>query len=535
VASGLAIAGSALSAANGRPPQVFLPLGVSGVVYATAGAFIYARQPRNRIGPALLIAGAVPAALVVAYYLAPVTLPFNIAFATAAITLPIAYIALSFPVGRLTGTIERRAFAATLAFALGASIVELVTVEPPLLFPGCSPCTSNPLRIFDPSLYPLVTNADSAAFVFVVIALTVILLRRWRRTGGLTRQALTPIVFGAIFFGLTNAVFLILEHVFDVNVALSGQILLLLRLLIPVGLVAVLLRFYEARGAVMRTLVQLGPGTNVPALEAALQRSLADPDLAVLRWSPAAGDYIDANDQVVALGDVRGHRDVLAIERDGDQIAAVLHDPVLGSDRELMTVIAETVRYTAEVADLRQELVARGGDVERLPQGDVAFLFGDVERSTELLQRLGDAYAGTIARLREIVRREAERNSGYVVDMRADECFLAFASAADAVAAAEGIQRKIEHERWPADTLVRLRIGLHAGRPELTASGYVGLDVHHAARVMASALGGQIIASQALVQALGGSHGPGVTVSPLGTFALRGIPGEETLFEVRAT
>lgn len=200
-----------------------------------------------------------------------------------------------------------------------------------------------------------------------------------------------------------------------------------------------------------------------------------------------------------------------------------------------LAVLRYTVPATAESSEMHDELVARGGDVERLPRGDVTFLFGDIERSTELLQRVGDAYAGTLARLREIVRREAEHNRGFVVDMRADECFLAFAAASDALASAVEIQRDIERERWPADAEVRLRIGLHAGRPELTASGYVGLDVHHAARVMASALGGQIIASQALVQALGDGAGPDVTLSPLGTFALRGIPGEEALFEVRGT
>ena len=95
------------------------------------------------------------------------------------------------------------------------------------------------------------------------------------------------------------------------------------------------------------------------------------------------------------------------------------------------------------------------------------------------------------------------------------------AKAAGAVAAAAEIERRLGAAAWPAGTTVRLRIGLHTGRPELTPSGYVGLDVHRAARVMGAAHGGQVVATAAVVEALGAADG--ITIRPLGRFRLRGL------------
>ena len=76
-----------------------------------------------------------------------------------------------------------------------------------------------------------------------------------------------------------------------------------------------------------------------------------------------------------------------------------------------------------------------------------------------------------------------------------------------------------------------MRIGLHLGTPELTADGYVGMDVHLAARVMATAEGGQIVASAPVVTAIG--HLPeGVTAVPLGYVSLKGIAEPEFLYRI---
>ena len=122
-----------------------------------------------------------------------------------------------------------------------------------------------------------------------------------------------------------------------------------------------------------------------------------------------------------------------------------------------------------------------------LPAGTVTLLFADVEGSTRLLHLLGERFAPSRARMRELVRTAAARHDGAEVDWAGDGVFLAFSRARDAIAAAAEIQRSLAAEPWPADAAHRLRIGIHTGEPELGDEGYVGMDVVVAARVCSAA------------------------------------------------
>src|SRR5438067_535728 len=127
----------------------------------------------------------------------------------------------------------------------------------------------------------------------------------------------------------------------------------------------------------------------------------------------------------------------------------------------------------------------RRGDhtsMSELPAGTVTLLFTDMEGSTRLLQQLGEGYANVLADCRELLRQVFAQYHGHEVDTQGDAFFVAFARATDAVAAAAAIQRALAEHPWPSNTSVRVRIGLHTGEPRLTADGYIGLDVHHAAR-----------------------------------------------------
>src|SRR5689334_25338362 len=111
-----------------------------------------------------------------------------------------------------------------------------------------------------------------------------------------------------------------------------------------------------------------------------------------------------------------------------------------------------------------------------LPSGTVTFLFTDIEGSTRLLHELGDAYADVLAEHRRVLRDAFARNGGVEVDTQGDAFFVAFAGAGDALAAAAQAQRGL------AGGAVRVRMGVHTGEPLLTDEGYVGADVHRAAR-----------------------------------------------------
>jgi class 3 adenylate cyclase len=87
---------------------------------------------------------------------------------------------------------------------------------------------------------------------------------------------------------------------------------------------------------------------------------------------------------------------------------------------------------------------------------------------------------------------------------------------------------------WPGGNDVRLRIGLHRGRPALTDTGYVGLSVHAAARICFSAHGGQIVMSAAVRTAVVDSLADGLSLRSLGAWRFQGLPEPVELFQVEA-
>jgi class 3 adenylate cyclase len=170
----------------------------------------------------------------------------------------------------------------------------------------------------------------------------------------------------------------------------------------------------------------------------------------------------------------------------------------------------------------------------RLPKGDVTFLLVDIERSTELLARLGDQYAPLLADVRRRVRAAVRQAGGREVSARGDDVFVAFAGAPAALEAAVGIQRRMGAGGWPGGVDVRLRIGLHRGRPTLTDTGYVGLSVHAAARICFAAHGGQIVLSSAVRAEVLDSLADGISLKSLGAWRFRGLPEPVALFQVDA-
>ena len=169
-----------------------------------------------------------------------------------------------------------------------------------------------------------------------------------------------------------------------------------------------------------------------------------------------------------------------------------------------------------------------------LPRGNVTFLLADLERSTELLQRLGDRYADMLADVRRVVRKAVRSAGGREVSARGDDVFAVFERAPGAVEAALGIQRAMRAGDWPGGSDVRLRIGLHRGRPTLTDTGYVGLSVHAAARICFAAHGGQIVMSSAVRAAVAESLADGVDLRGIGAWRFRGLREPVELFQVEA-
>jgi predicted ATPase/class 3 adenylate cyclase len=170
-----------------------------------------------------------------------------------------------------------------------------------------------------------------------------------------------------------------------------------------------------------------------------------------------------------------------------------------------------------------------------LPTGTVTFLFTDIEGSTRFLQDRGDAgYRQALADHNRLLRDAFEPRRGHEVEAQGDGFLIAFQSARDAVAAAVVAQRALAAHRWPNDWPVRVRMGLHTGEAMLAESGYVGLDVHRAARICSAGHGGQILLSEATRAMVEGHLSEGLTLRDLGEHRLKDLAHPHRLFQIVA-
>jgi len=167
-----------------------------------------------------------------------------------------------------------------------------------------------------------------------------------------------------------------------------------------------------------------------------------------------------------------------------------------------------------------------------LPTGTVTLLFTDIEGSTRLLQHVGDRYAGVLSECQQLLRAAFGQWNGNVVDTQGDAFFVVFARATDAVAASAAAQRALARHTFPEGVTVRIRIGLHTGEPQRIADGYVGLDVHRAARIMSAGHGGQVLLSQTTCTLVEQDLPDGVGLRDLGVHRLKDLGSSSRLFQL---
>ena len=157
-----------------------------------------------------------------------------------------------------------------------------------------------------------------------------------------------------------------------------------------------------------------------------------------------------------------------------------------------------------------------------LPSGTVTFLFTDVEGSTKLLHERGaDAYAQALAEHRRILREAFGAHGGVEVDTQGDAFFVAFPTAPGALQAAAAALKGL------ASGPIRVRMGIHTGTPLLTDEGYVGVDVHRAARIAGCGHGGQVLVSASTAALLNTDK-----LRDLGQHRLKDLSAPERIFQL---
>ena len=169
--------------------------------------------------------------------------------------------------------------------------------------------------------------------------------------------------------------------------------------------------------------------------------------------------------------------------------------------------------------------------MRELPTGTVSLLFTDIEGSTRLLQQLGKSYASVLEECRHLLRAVFAQYHGHEVDTQGDAFFVAFN--ARPMRCWQLSRRSVALPPIPGHKVrVRVRMGLHTGEPQRSSEGYIGLDVHHAARIMSAGHGGQIFLSQTTRELVAQALPDGVSLQDLGEYRLKDLQRPSRLFQL---
>lgn len=131
-----------------------------------------------------------------------------------------------------------------------------------------------------------------------------------------------------------------------------------------------------------------------------------------------------------------------------------------------------------------------------IPTGTVTFLFTEIEDNPKMLKKMGDRYIELLTEYHRILRGAFEGYGGREIENRGGSFFISFPRASEAIAAVIVIQHTLSGVEWQDGVAVSVRMGLHTGEPWLVEEGYVGMDVHRAARLAHAGHGGQVLLSE---------------------------------------
>lgn len=206
------------------------------------------------------------------------------------------------------------------------------------------------------------------------------------------------------------------------------------------------------------------------------------------------------------------------------------HSSVPSSNEELGFFLTTSIEGIAEeVSEQRPDLSASSA-----PDGTVTIAFTDIEDSLRLNAVLGDKrWLDVLHAHNDVIRRVTARHGGTVVKSQGDGSMLVFASSRRALACAQAIDRAIAETFTDPAAPVRVRIGLHVGEPVHEANDFFGHTVNYAARVTASARGGEIVVSS-LVHDLLAQTGE-FDFDEARSVELKGVEGTQLVYPVASS
>ena len=348
---------------TGGPDELSSPQNwLLGWSFIGSGLVALRVRPQNRLGWAMVCTG-------FAWFACLLMLAHDEPLYTVGYALQVAYIAgfayvvVSFPSGRLESTAERVVIGAAVFLVVFVQFVALLFTDSQAI--QCSVCPSNALEVTrNDSIANGLHQFQRGAGVLVMVAAIGLLAVRWWRASKAMRRVIAPVLWvgGAT---LTLAAVAVLNEVLTRP---WGHLPLTLMLFaisaVPIAILFAFLQRRMARGAVAGLVVELGNPTESPDLRQALARTLGDPSLELAYWYPAESRYVDGEGRPVALPTAGDARLSTLVERNGQPIAVLIHDPALEHNSELVDSVCAAAGLTLENERLHAELRARLAELQ---------------------------------------------------------------------------------------------------------------------------------------------------------------------------
>ena len=487
-----------MAGSDREPSPTWASAGVAllvGWAYLASGLVVWRHRPELLLGPVMVFIGFAWFVTYLADSDDPVLFTLGTALENIYL-LGFVYLVLSFPSGRLRGRVERVLLVCAVVLTTVVEFAYLLFADSTVF---CSGCPANELQVARHNgLGEAILQGQRVAGLAFSVFTAALLVDRWRRASVPQRRAVSPLLWtgGAMFAALALSIGN--DIVGEPLSPLTTWTRSFVFAAIPVAVLAVMLQRRLARGAVAGLVVELQSGATTVNLRDALGRALGDTSLELAYWLPTQRRYVDPDGLPVELPDGESGRVATVVERDGEPVAALVHDVALRENVELVDSVCAAAALTLENERLRAELLAKLAEL----QASRARLVEATETERRRIER--DLHDGTQQRLVSIAMTLGLAESKLAADRPAVGPVLH--EARDALASAleelrdltQGIRPAILVERGLPAALddLRRRAALPV-RLEATVGGRLPEPVESAA---------YFVASEALANAAKHSH-----------------------------
>ena len=363
----------------------------AGLSFIASGLVALWRRPENRTGYLLAAVGYL-------WFLGALTEAnndwlFTVGGALSGLVFgAFVHLLLAFPGGRLSGRRDIWLVVATYALVLVANVALGLVEERP--DPACPACRSTIAIDDNETAHTIVSNVFTVLGLVLLVAILFVVVTRFLRSRGALRRALGPVLGAGSLVMVVLALQLSIDAYSEQAARPLEYVFLAGFAMVPLAFLIGVLRSRLARSGVGDLLLSLGRGTPI---RDALAGALADPTLEIAYWLPDHGRYVSADGK--PLPDKPDGKAVTVVEHDGRPTAALLHDPALADEPELVDAVAAAAGLWLDNERLQAKLRAQ-----------VEFLETTVDTSPSLLCSLDRE--GRIANLNSAARRA----SGYADD-----------------------------------------------------------------------------------------------------------------------